>query len=211
MSRYFLLLPAVICCAAFLAAADNACGQMTVKEVPLNRTAAWERHVAKLQNSRSSALPPLRVPSAAAPGIFASKDLSTAGDVPLEWLERIKHASARHGVSAALLAAVLKAESNFNTYAISPKGARGAMQIMPDTARELGLQNSFDPDENLNAGALYLSNLLREFSQLELALAAYNAGPEAVRQYGGLPPYEETRIYVARVLDLFKHYSRKLG
>ena len=211
MSRYSLLLSAFICSALFLADTSNVYAQMTVKEIPLNRTAAWEKHVAKLQNNRSSYIPPLQVNSTAASEDFASTDLPSAGDVPLEWLERIKRASARHGVSEALLEAVLKAESDFNAYAISPKGARGAMQIMPDTAKELGLQNYFDPDENLNAGALYLSNLLREFSQPELALAAYNAGPETVRYYGGLPPYEETRIYVARVLTLFKHYSRKLS
>jgi len=113
-------------------------------------------------------------------------------------------------VAEALLAAVLKAESNFNPDAVSPKGALGVMQIMPATGEKLGLRNFFDPEENLDAGAAYLASLLRAFPSPELALAAYNAGPDAVRRHGGLPPYEETRSYVTRVLTLFNRYSDRL-
>ena len=197
----------LICCAAFLAAAHDARGEMTIRELPLNRTAAWEQHVALLQRGPSpNIIPPLRISSATVPVAPVSWAAVPAGEVPNEWLERIRLASTRHGLDEALLTAVIKVESNFDSYAMSPKGARGVMQIMPDTGRALGLENFFDPDANLDAGAAYLASLLREFSRPELALAAYNAGPDAVRRHGGLPPYAETQNYVDRVLTLFKQY-----
>lgn len=178
----------------------------------MNRTSAWKEHAALLDAKGGGMnVPPLRVPVTIRPAARAGAAISRTGAVPEavpgEWRERIKKASSRHGVEEALLAAVVKAESNFNPDAVSPKGARGVMQIMPATGKSLGLQNFFDPDENLEAGAAYLAGLLREFSHPELALAAYNAGPGAVRRHSGLPPYTETRGYVARVLELFKQYS----
>lgn len=226
MSYRFVLLLAFVCCATHFGAADEAYGQMTIREVPLNHTTAWKKHVAMLQDTHSTqTVPPLRcfelaVPSASASrttlprdivsSVSASRASLPADEVPLEWRDGIRRASSRHGVAEALLAAVLKAESNFNPYAVSPKGALGAMQIMPATGKELGLRNSFDPEENLDAGTSYLASLLREFPHMELALAAYNAGPAAVRRHGGLPPYEETRRYVARVLTLFNRYNDRL-
>lgn len=194
-------------CAAFLAAADPALARMTVRDVPLNRTAAWKNHAAMLRKAPGSKpVPPLRVSAAAVPAV--PKTLAPLSfEAPQEWHERIGRASRRHGVPEALLAAVIKAESNFNSRAVSPKGARGAMQIMPSTGAELGLRDFFDPEANLDAGAGYLASLLREFCHPELALAAYNAGPAAVRRHGGLPPYEETRGYVARVLALYNRYA----
>ena len=213
-----MLLAAFAFCATFLGAAGDACGQMTIREVPLNSTAAWKKHVAMLQDNHSpKTIPPLRLsvhPSplsaAAVPAVSVSRTTLPADDVPLKWRDRIRRASRRHGVAEALLAAVLKAESNFNPDAVSPKGALGVMQIMPATGEKLGLRNFFDPEENLDAGAAYLASLLRAFPSPELALAAYNAGPDAVRRHGGLPPYEETRSYVTRVLTLFNRYSDRL-
>lgn len=106
----------------------------------------------------------------------------------------------------ALLKAIAKVESSFNPKAISPKGALGLMQLMPETAELVGVENPFDPLENLKGGALYLKKLLEEFGDLELALAAYNAGPEKVRAYGGIPPYPETQAYVKNVLYLYTLY-----
>ncbi|MEW5884574.1 MAG: lytic transglycosylase domain-containing protein [Armatimonadota bacterium] len=104
------------------------------------------------------------------------------------------------GVDASLFAALISAESGWNPSAVSPKGAIGLTQLMPDTARSLGVANPFDPLENMKGGARYLRRMLDEFGSVELALAAYNAGPGAVRRHGGIPPYAETQAYVRRIL-----------
>ena len=114
-----------------------------------------------------------------------------------------------YGVDRFLIAAVMRAESNFNRYAISPTGARGFMQLMPETARSLGVADSFDPAQNIAGGTLYLAKQIREFNELSLALAAYNAGPEAVRKHGGIPPYRETQDFVQRVTFYYQHYAGK--
>ena len=102
----------------------------------------------------------------------------------------------------ALLHAVISAESAYNPQARSPKGARGLMQLMPDTARRFGVSDPDDPTENLHGGARYLRWLLDSFTDLRLALAAYNAGEGAVQRYGNaIPPYPETRTYVRRVIE----------
>ena len=107
-----------------------------------------------------------------------------------------------------LIASVIHTESAFQARAESPKGAQGAMQIMPQTQRELGLTDPFDPEANVLAGCAYLRRQLDRFGSLELALAAYNAGPANVKKYGGIPPFPETRDYVARVTSRFKDNKR---
>lgn len=115
----------------------------------------------------------------------------------------ITTAAARHGVPEKLVRAVIRVESAFDARAVSRKGARGLMQLMPATAAELGVRDAFDPRENIDAGVRHLRGLIDRFGDdLRLALAAYNAGERAVLTYGGLPPYRETRDYVARVLRL---------
>jgi hypothetical protein len=115
----------------------------------------------------------------------------------------VLEAASRHSVSPDLVKAVIAAESEFDQYAVSSKGARGLMQLMPDTARRLGVGNSFDARQNILAGTQYLRMMLDQFAgDIELALAAYNAGPGAVQRYGGVPPYRETRGYVSKVSSL---------
>ena len=112
----------------------------------------------------------------------------------------IEENAAVHGVSPHLVRAVIQQESGFNPRAVSHKGAMGLMQLMPATATELGVANPFDPSENIKAGVTYLKGLLTKFEDnVELALAAYNAGPTAVTKYGAIPPYRETRDYVSRI------------
>lgn len=120
----------------------------------------------------------------------------------------IHAASSAYGVDEALLRAVIHAESAFNPRALSVKGAQGLMQLMPGTARDLGVLDAFDSEQNIRGGARYLGLLLQDFSGDEqLAAAAYNAGPAAVQRYGGVPPYAETRVYVQRVATLRKRYA----
>ena len=119
----------------------------------------------------------------------------------------INDASARSHVDADFIASVIRAESAGNPKAVSPKGAQGLMQLMPQTASTLGVRNSFDPEENVDGGVRYLRDLLVKYSgDAAKALAAYNAGPHRVQQYGGVPPYRETHAYVARVIN---DYNKK--
>lgn len=111
-------------------------------------------------------------------------------------------AASAAGVPPNLFVALVEAESGFNPTAVSSAGAMGLAQLMPATARALGVTNPFDPQQNLAAGARYLKSLLAQFGSVPLALAAYNAGPAAVTFYGGVPPYPETEAYVARVMSL---------
>ena len=106
----------------------------------------------------------------------------------------IEQHAGQHGLSPDLVRAVIQAESGFNPRAVSPKGAMGLMQLMPATARELGVANPFHPGENIRGGVTYLARLLARYDQnVELALAAYNAGPGSVERYGAVPPYRETQ------------------
>lgn len=121
----------------------------------------------------------------------------------------IRHAASMSGVDAALIQAVIRTESGFDPKAVSVKGARGLMQLMPDTARIYGVEDAFDPEQNIQAGARHLGRLLSRFDgNLPLALAAYNAGENAVLKYGRVPPYNETTHYVSKVLSLYKRYSQ---
>jgi soluble lytic murein transglycosylase-like protein len=124
----------------------------------------------------------------------------------------IDHSASTHGVSAALVEAVIRVESQFNPLAVSHKGAQGLMQLMPDTARRFGVKNSFDPQQNIAGGTRYLAWLLRQFSgDVELACAAYNAGEKVVLRYGGIPPYKETRDYVRKINRLLGRASSDPG
>jgi soluble lytic murein transglycosylase-like protein len=121
----------------------------------------------------------------------------------------ITQASRKHGVDSCLIKAVIRAESDFDKHAVSSKGAQGLMQLMPETAKELAVRDSFDPKENIHAGVRYLKRQLKNFkNDVSLALAAYNAGENAVRRYGHrVPPYKETRTFVDRVLRYWDEFS----
>lgn len=120
-----------------------------------------------------------------------------------DWDAIIQSASASSGLDAALIAAVIRVESDFNMYAVSPKGAQGPMQIMPTTQEELGLVDAFNPHESVEAGSHYLRKQLDRFGSVELALAAYNAGAGNVERYGGIPPFKETQEYVRKVMQAY--------
>ncbi len=121
--------------------------------------------------------------------------------------QAVQSASVHHSLDADFINSVIRAESGFHTQAVSRKGARGLMQLMPDTAQKLGVRDSFDPGQNVDGGTGYLSSLLdRYHGDVAKALAAYNAGPKAVDRYHGVPPYSETRQYVARII---RDYNRK--
>ena len=123
---------------------------------------------------------------------------------PIDLREMLVRAGTDHNLDVDLLASLVKAESDGNARAVSRAGAQGLMQLMPKTATGLGVKDSFQPDQNVRGGSTYLDALLTRYhDNLALALAAYNAGPEAVDKYHGIPPYAETRAYVARVIHEF--------
>lgn len=126
-----------------------------------------------------------------------------------ELLKAIKLHSQRRQVDPHLIYALIEAESNFQVNAVSPKGAQGLMQIMPETGRQLGLVSPFDPDRNIEAGVRYLRLMLDKFGGLPQALAAYNAGPGCVEQHGGVPPIPETMQYVAKVMARYDALKRE--
>ena len=133
---------------------------------------------------------------------------------PLETLpfgDAIRHAADLYDIDAFLIAAVIEAESSFDPQAISRQGAMGLMQVMPTTYADLDVDDLRDPLTNIDHGTRYLQVLIERFGgDLELALAAYNAGPGNVRRYGGVPPFRETRRYVEKVLDLYVDHHREV-
>jgi hypothetical protein len=133
--------------------------------------------------------------------------INQASENESKYDEMISYAARKHNLDPALIKAVVKAESNFNVRDISSKGARGLMQLMPDTAKGLGVKNSYEPSENINGGAKYLRYMLELFDwDLENALAAYNAGPYAVYKYNDVPPYRETKGYIKNVYNNYQNY-----
>ncbi|MCU0284778.1 MAG: lytic transglycosylase domain-containing protein [Acidobacteria bacterium] len=127
---------------------------------------------------------------------------SNANSIPSSYLDKIRQLSLKYDIKESLILAVAKAESAFNPFALSPKGAMGIMQLMPCTARQYGVSNAYNVDQNLEAGAKHLKYLYNKYAgALHLTLAAYNAGEEAIEKYDGVPPYPETRTYIKRVMS----------
>lgn len=139
-----------------------------------------------------------------APTVASAQPLQNAEPTAAEMRQYLHSAGNAHNIDEDLLASVIHAESGGHTHAVSRTGAQGLMQLMPGTARTLGVTDSFRADQNINGGTAYLDALLRRYKDnLALALAAYNAGPGAVDRYRGVPPFRETRAYVARVIREF--------
>jgi hypothetical protein len=147
------------------------------------------------------AIPAATTNAASTPQLPASMQTARR---PVDIDEVVKTASGNYKLDPDLVSSVIKAESGFNVRAVSPKGAQGLMQLMPQTATDLGVKNVFDPKANVDGGTRYLRELLERYDfDLVKALAAYNAGPQRVEQYGGVPPYYETKAYVARIVRDF--------
>jgi soluble lytic murein transglycosylase-like protein len=149
-------------------------------------------------------------PMAIAVPSVATVSAPVAALTAAEMREMLSHAGDAHNIDADLLASVVHAESDGQVRAVSHAGAQGLMQLMPETASELGVKDTFQPQQNIDGGTAYLDALLTRYhDNVALALAAYNAGPAAVDKYHGIPPYRETRVYVARVIREFNR--RKLA
>lgn len=134
---------------------------------------------------------------------YPEPEIQTAAPLPsTPFAEIIETAATRHGISAELVRAIIQVESNYAPRARSPKGAMGLMQLMPATARQYAVADAYDPEANIDAGIRHFKLMLARFGQLPLALAAYNAGEGAVRRFGGIPPFAETRSYVRRIIAL---------
>lgn len=160
----------------------------------MHRIASIEQRFARMQPADSFA---------AALGKAETAHVSPANSARGDIESLVVAAANRHKVDANLALAVAVAESGLQPQAVSPAGAVGVMQLMPETARDLGVRNIEDPRENIDGGVRYLKQMLTAFDgDVVKAVAAYNAGPEAVNRYGGVPPYPETRAYVDRVLNI---------
>lgn len=162
----------------------------SIRDVSLESTRKAESFLGISQNSIQQMLPPVQLTKMSG----KSRDFD----------EIVEQAAAKYDLPVKLIKSVIQKESNFNPNAISPAGASGLMQLMPATARGLGVINIFDPAENIHAGAKYLRQMMDKYGgDLELALAAYNAGPGNVDKYGGIPPFKETQNYVRKVTSSF--------
>lgn len=159
------------------------------------------RDIAAIETAPDPPAPPVDAQSPRSGTAVANRETKLT---PADLHEILARAGREHDLDVDLLASVVKAESNGNPRAVSRAGARGLMQLMPGTASDLGVRDSYEPGQNVRGGSTYLDSLLvRYHDNLALALAAYNAGPEAVDKYHGIPPYHETRTYVARVIHEF--------
>ncbi|MBN1851021.1 MAG: lytic transglycosylase domain-containing protein [Deltaproteobacteria bacterium] len=153
--------------------------------------------------------------NALADDILEFTDYNQYPSLKIEVKEEIFHpliieACNKHGMDPALVKAIILAESSYNPLAVSKKGARGLMQLMPDTASDVGVEDPFDPEHNINGGILYLKKLMKQFKgDLHLTLAAYNAGSKKVKKYQGIPPYNATRHYVENVLKYYQKYQKE--
>ena len=158
----------------------------------------------------SSAVPASELVSIEPEEVFAATAKPAAPTLPVPYAEFIRAASQKYGVDQELIASVILVESNFNPQAVSRRNARGLMQLLPETAQRLQVTNVFDPAQNIDAGTRYLKELLEQYKQdLALTLAAYNAGPDRVERYRGVPPFAETVSYVRRVTHSYNAHKTR--
>jgi soluble lytic murein transglycosylase-like protein len=191
--------------AAGLWGADGTAPSQTVRPVKMTSTVRSDPKTGKLVRSVVVTAKPVAerqvaetvVPSRVVPSIDPSASVAPPASPPNNFQEAVDRIADRHGLSPELLHSVIKVESNYNPYAVSPKGALGIMQLIPQTAQRFGVSNVFDPMQNIEGGASYLEYLMAMFhGNPALALAAYNAGENAVVKYGTVPPYPETQNYL---------------
>lgn len=200
--RYFILVIVAVLGLAFSAAAAAAIyiyelpgGSRMITDRPLNN-----KHYKLVRKST-------RIKGMGA--LLTSRNSEQLLADPAAYDDLIGRTARRHAVDAALVKAVMHAESGFNPRAVSRKGASGLMQLMPATAARFGVKDIYDPRQNVHGGVRYLKYLLARFdNDHRLVVAAYNAGENAVKRYKGIPPYPETRAYVRKVLRLRMHYAK---
>jgi Transglycosylase SLT domain len=174
-----------------------AMGTMTRLYLTTDDSSFTDVPTAEITGYEKDLTPP--APANPTPTVAAAKTPSTTPALPLNQV--VDAASASYHLDPDLVNSVIHAESGFKSHAVSPKGARGLMQLMPGTASQLGVNDAFDPKDNVTGGSRYLRELLERYNfDLVKALAAYNAGPQRVEQYQGVPPFRETRAYVARIV-----------
>lgn len=199
---------AVLCGLALLLPAESAvAGRILSEEVTVTETSVLDRkkgHEFLIESMDVSRLSPsarlLAMPRPMiTPELAEAMHDGRSYTAPEEWKRIIRKAAEAYRLPESLIAAVIRTESAFQAHAVSPKGARGAMQIMPETQKELGLNDPYDAEANVMAGSAYLRRQLDRFGSLDLALAAYNAGPANVVKYGGVPPFPETQEYLKQV------------
>jgi hypothetical protein len=179
--------------------------QTSYVELPMGEVAGYS--VQPDLQQRNSPQPAAMATNAGRRGQTAAPGNKAAIEAFTDTAQLVREAGDRNGVDADFLASVIRQESGGNSRAVSRAGARGLMQLMPATAEQLGIQDSFDPEQNVDGGARYLRELLERYRGDAIrALAAYNAGPEAVDRYDGVPPFPETRRYVRQVVT---DYNRK--
>jgi soluble lytic murein transglycosylase-like protein len=177
-------------------------------DVPTSEIVQIERDLNPPASPEENAASTTQVPVPAAAGLpNATVPTPASASQNVDVSEVVNAASGRYRLDPDLVSSVIRAESGFKVHAISPKGAQGLMQLMPGTASKLGVPNAFDPEANVDGGTRYLRELLERYNfDLIKALAAYNAGPHRVEQYNGVPPYRETRKYVASIV---RDFNRK--
>jgi Transglycosylase SLT domain len=178
-------------------------------DIPTTEIASYDKDDTPLEEAPPASQPVLK-PAATSVAVPAAAATSTSAAAPQVNIDEVvREASNRYRLDPDFVASVIKAESNFNPHARSPKGAQGLMQLMPGTAAQLGVSNAFDPKANVEAGTAHLSALLDQYHNDPIkALAAYNAGSQRVQQYHGVPPYRETRAYVAKIVRDFNAKKR---
>ncbi|MFW2330849.1 MAG: lytic transglycosylase domain-containing protein [Nitrospinota bacterium] len=197
---------------AFLVSDDNGRKYFTNKYPTIKNHKVLRRYSLS-DKAQSSVLPPIKTTAYEKKSKdkisrrVSDKSKNQKSTLPPNYNRIINIVSSRYQLDPIMLKSIIKVESNFNRYSISRRGAQGLMQLMPETADILEVKRVFDPYENINGGAKYFRQMLDQFKNIELALAAYNAGPNAVIRFQGVPPYKETKGYIVKVMQNYLAYG----